>query len=193
MLMPQRRRTRAQNRASYVAEERRQNRKVHEARQATQPALATGSQLDLPTIRRLSSFADIVPNAVTSFSKRVQRSRRGESAYGRPQRRRRSDARRPVHQDGGRDTRRNRAHRLHGAGGRRALQDLAAGLLPTFLRQGRTAARAVRPDHRAVGADLAHRDHRFGQHLRAEVSDRPHQPTTGIHHPRQPQSCLDAV
>jgi hypothetical protein len=42
MMMPQRRRTRAQNRASYVAEERRQNHKVHEARQATQSASPRG-------------------------------------------------------------------------------------------------------------------------------------------------------
>ena len=42
MMMPQRRRTRAQNRASHVAEERRQNHKAHEARQPTQPAPSHG-------------------------------------------------------------------------------------------------------------------------------------------------------
>jgi hypothetical protein len=36
MMMPQRRRTRAQNRANYVAEERRQNRRTRLAAQAAQ-------------------------------------------------------------------------------------------------------------------------------------------------------------
>ena len=89
--------------------------------------------------------------------------------------------------------RRNRTHRLHRARGRRALQDLAARLLPAFQQQGRTAARAVRQDHRAVGACLARRDHRPGQHLRAEAGDRPHQPTTRIEHPGQPQPGAESL
>ncbi|MGH3578994.1 MAG: HNH endonuclease signature motif containing protein, partial [Mycobacterium sp.] len=41
-LMPKRRRTRAQNRASYIAAERRQNREAREAHQAAQQAAPCG-------------------------------------------------------------------------------------------------------------------------------------------------------
>ena len=83
--------------------------------------------------------------------------------------------------------RRNRAHRLHRARSRRPLQDITARLLSTLQQQGRTADRAAGADDGAVGAGLARRDRRPGQHVRDQADHRPHQRRTRIEHARQPE------